>query len=298
MLSVLFWVSAASLSRPSRSRISGLARAQPSRSPGARILEKLPRCRTRPSVSRLFSVGRSARPRSAAPGMACPRRPAARSALASSISRRRRQAERDPGRVLEVRDGVEHGRVRVGRQHLLEVVGVHPVRVGPDRRVRGLRGGERDQRPEERRVLGDDHVAGVDHQLGGQVEPLLAALDDQHVVGGCRPCRPGSAARRPGPGAAAGRWRRCTAGRRRVPGRAAARTPSELVDREEGRIGVAAAEGDDLGVGAEPQQLADGRRPHAIHPIPPGVRDDRTVGCHEKASRLSSPASRAARCSS
>ena len=47
-----------------------------------------------------------------------------------------------------------------------------------------LGGGERDQRAEERRVLGDDHVAGVDHQLGGQVEPLLAALDDQHVVGG------------------------------------------------------------------------------------------------------------------
>ena len=59
MLRVLFWVSAASLSRASRSRISGLATAQPSRIPGARILEKLPRCSTRPSVSRLFSVGRA-----------------------------------------------------------------------------------------------------------------------------------------------------------------------------------------------------------------------------------------------
>ena len=57
MFRVLFWVSAASLSRPSRSTTSGLPVAQPSRSPGARILEKLPRCSTRPSVSRLSSVG-------------------------------------------------------------------------------------------------------------------------------------------------------------------------------------------------------------------------------------------------
>ena len=60
MLSVLFWVSAASFSNAIRSRISGLAVAQPSRIPGARILEKLPRCSTRPSVSRLFNVGRDA----------------------------------------------------------------------------------------------------------------------------------------------------------------------------------------------------------------------------------------------
>ena len=51
--------------------------------------------------------------------------------------------------------------------------------------------GERDQRAQERRVLGDDHVAGVDHQLRGQVEALLAALDDQHVVGGARHAVPG-----------------------------------------------------------------------------------------------------------
>ena len=43
MLSVLHWVSAASLSSPSFAVISPLATAQPSRIPGARVLEKLPR---------------------------------------------------------------------------------------------------------------------------------------------------------------------------------------------------------------------------------------------------------------
>ena len=40
--------------------MSGDATAQPSRRPGARILEKLPTKMTRPSVSRLFKVGSDA----------------------------------------------------------------------------------------------------------------------------------------------------------------------------------------------------------------------------------------------
>ena len=43
MLRVLHWVSAASFRSPSFAMISPLATAHPSRIPGARVLEKLPR---------------------------------------------------------------------------------------------------------------------------------------------------------------------------------------------------------------------------------------------------------------
>ena len=41
---------------------------------------------------------------------------------------------------------------------------------------------EGDQPAEERRVLGDDHVARVDQQLGNEVETLLPAVQDQDLV--------------------------------------------------------------------------------------------------------------------
>ena len=64
------------------------------------------------------------------------------------------------------------------------MVGVHAVGVASAGAYVGSVRGERDQRSQERGVLGDDHVARIDHHSRGQVESLLTALDDQHVVCG------------------------------------------------------------------------------------------------------------------
>jgi hypothetical protein len=164
----------------------------------------------------------------------------------------------------------------------------------------GSVGGERDERPEERRVLGDDHVAGVDDQLGGQVEALLTSLDDQHVVGGAGDAVPGESLRDLGAQVGQAVGGGVLQGDRALRGEQAGVDLLQLVHREQRRVGIAAAEGDDLRIGAQPQQLADGRRLHAGHPAgePDGRVLGRRLGGHEKASRLSRPASVAARCSS
>jgi hypothetical protein len=163
----------------SGSRISGLATAQPSRSPGARILEKLPRCRTRPSVSRLFSVGSDVPPMAQRPiGRVLHHEHAAK--FASSIRRCRRSrlivqpwgsGSPAPCRSSSHPDGPA--------RHLLQMLGIHSVSVGPYRRVLRLCRRERDQLSEERRALGNDHVPGVHHELGGQVQTLLGPLTDK-----------------------------------------------------------------------------------------------------------------------
>jgi hypothetical protein len=65
----------------------------------------------------------------------------------------------------------------------LELVDAHAVAVHLDLHDVGLVGAEGGHRARVRRRLGDDHVAGVDQRLADEVDDLLAAGRDEHVLG-------------------------------------------------------------------------------------------------------------------
>ena len=190
------------------------------------------------------------------------------------------EGEGRAGRVLEVGDGVDHPDVRVRLEDALQVVGVHPVGVRAHGRVRRLGRREGDQRAEERRVLGHDDAARVDHELGGEVETLLAALDDQDVVGGPRRAVVGQPLRRPARAARAARSRSCTAAPRRARGPAGARrrSPARRPGRARRRGSRRRTRSRD---GSAPSRsssrIADG--PHPAHPA--GQRGSVIAGSRE-----------------
>ena len=169
------------------------------------------------------------------------------------------QSHGHPGRVLEVRDGVDELGLRVRGEHPFQVVGVHPAGVHRDRCVGRLVRVEREQCAQERRRLGDDHVTRVEHQLGDQVEPLLRPLDDQYVVGGARCAGAGHPLRDLLP------ERRETVGDGVLQGGVGAAGEDHIVGglqilgREQGRVGEAPAEGDHRGVRPVDQQFTDRR---------------------------------------
>ena len=64
-----------------------------------------------------------------------------------------------------------------------ELVDPHPVAVHRHLHHVGLVGAEGGHRARVGRRLGDDHVAGVDQRLADEVDHLLAAGGDEHLVG-------------------------------------------------------------------------------------------------------------------
>ena len=107
---------------------------------------------------------------------------------ATSTSRRRRGSDIvTPRRVLEVRDRVDELRPPAlgveAVERRLELVDAHAVVVHRDLHDVGLVGHERRDRAGVGRRLGDDHVAGVDQRLADEVDDLLAAGRDEHVLG-------------------------------------------------------------------------------------------------------------------
>ena len=65
----------------------------------------------------------------------------------------------------------------------LELVDAHAVLVDADLDDLGLVGAERRHGAGVGRRLGDDHVARIDQRLADEVDDLLAAGRDEHVVG-------------------------------------------------------------------------------------------------------------------
>ena len=166
---------------------------------------------------------------------------------------------------MEVGDRVDELGARVGLQRGFDSIGVHALRIHRDGDVGRLTGVERDQPAEERRILGDDPVALVDEQLGDEVEPLLAAVQDQDVVVRALHTLVGHAT-----GDLRSQVR--TAVRHRVlqcvPAVLDDRSSEhvfELLEREQGRVGVATAERDDRRVGTELQEVAYRRRFDLLH---------------------------------
>ena len=98
-----------------------------------------------------------------------------------------RQRHRHPGRVLEGRDRVdEFGPPPVGvelGEHGFELLDPHPVLVALDLDDVGLVAAEDRHRARVGRRLADDDVAGVDEGLADEVDRLLAAGGDDHVLG-------------------------------------------------------------------------------------------------------------------
>ena len=166
--------------------MSGDATAQPSRRPGARILEKLPTKITRPSVSRLFKVG------SDVPLITdfavgrvfkddeieavCQLDQAPAAALAHG----------DAGGVLKIRNRIEKLGIFRGQQDAFEILHIHAVLIDADGGIARLVRIEGDEGAEECRIFSDDDVAAVDQQFGGQVEALLGALKNQTLLPPCR----------------------------------------------------------------------------------------------------------------
>ena len=107
-------------------------------------------------------------------------------------------------RVLEVGHDVDDLRWRAGRLEARRArrsrsVDAEAVGVGGHADESGARGLERLQRPEVPGRLDHDDVAGIAQRPGQQVEPLLRAGRDQHVVGvdgAVGPSRPATISRR------------------------------------------------------------------------------------------------------
>ena len=95
--------------------------------------------------------------------------------------------ERHAGRVVEVGDRVEELDLLAGRpgrrDRLLQRLGHQPVGVHLGVHDVALVGLEDPERPDVGRGLADHHVAGVAEHPGDQVDRLLRADGDHHVVG-------------------------------------------------------------------------------------------------------------------
>ncbi len=187
------------------------------------------------------------------------------------------ERERDAHRVVEVGHEVEEPRARGALQDGLEIVGVDPVLVRAHRGVGGLAGIERDHGAEEGGVLGHHDVARVQDQLGGEVEALLGALEDEDLVEAARDAVGRHPLGDPRP------QRRQPVGDRVLHDAAVlAREQvgvdgAQLVDGEQVWRGVAAAERDDRRVRAVLEELADGGGPDDVHPARVADRHPRPV---------------------
>ena len=97
------------------------------------------------------------------------------------------ERHRHPGGVLEARHRVDEFRppplAVEPRQHRFQLVDPHPVLVAVDLDRLGLVAAEDRHRAGVGRRLADDDVAGIDQRLADQVDRLLAAGGDDHVVG-------------------------------------------------------------------------------------------------------------------
>ena len=265
MLSVLHCVSAASLSRPRRS-VSVLARHRPA--------EAHPRREDLGEAAEEHDPPLGVEALERRQRLAGEAQLAVRAVLEDEHVVPVRQLHQPPaalerqghaGRVLEVGHGVDQLRPRVGGEDALQVVGVHPVVVGADRGVGRLARVERDQRAEERRVLGDHDVAGVEDELGDEVQALLRTLEDQHVRGRARDAVPRHAlgdllaqARPP--------VRHRVLEHGRVTSQEAVEHRAQLGHREQARVRVPAPERDQVGVRPKSEQVPDGRWADELHP--------------------------------
>ena len=97
------------------------------------------------------------------------------------------QRERRPGRVLEARHRVDELRPPAGGGELVELslqqVHPHPLRVALDLDHVGFVAAEDRDRARVGRRLADHRVAGIDQGLAEQVDRLLPAGSDDHVLG-------------------------------------------------------------------------------------------------------------------
>ena len=91
-----------------------------------------------------------------------------------------RERHASPGGILEVRQHVQEARAleQLRRQR----GGLQPLLVGGDRNELRLEQRERLQRAEIRRRLDQHAAAGIDQRLAEQIERLLRARGDQHVL--------------------------------------------------------------------------------------------------------------------
>ena len=176
------------------------------------------------------------------------------------------QGQGDPGRVLEIRHGIDHPGARIGAQHGFQHIGLQALSIHRHRGIGGLAGVEGDQRPQKGGVFRHDHIAGVDQHPRGKIQALLRSLQDQHILG-------------PAGGAVPYHQRRDlfaqarqTVGRRILHRRPAggadhlAEHRLQLCGREKRCIRIAAAKGNDRRIGPQRQQFPDGRGLHPVHP--------------------------------
>ena len=85
--------------------------------------------------------------------------------------------------VPEVRDGVHERRPLASHERLLQLFDEHAVVVDLDRQEPWLIGAERGEGADVGGRLDRDHVAGIDEDLADEIERLLRAGRDDHVVG-------------------------------------------------------------------------------------------------------------------
>ena len=195
----------------------------------------------------------------------------------SRISGRRGGRERHAGGVVEVGDRVEELDLLAGgaggRDRLLQRLGHQPVGVHLGVYDVALVGLEHAQRADVRRRLADHDVAGVAEDPGHEVDRLLGADGDDHVVGvrldALEPHHLGDLLTELGHAlAGAVLHRHRTVVRDQVADRAA-----DDVERQPGDVGHAAGERDDLGPRRDREERADlrGRHPGRAGGVPVDV---------------------------
>ena len=93
------------------------------------------------------------------------------------------QAEAQARGILEIRNGVDEFDVWFGLQHVLQLIHVHAIFIHGHTAIARFASVEGDGSAKKSRAFGDDHIAGIDQQLGHQIKPLLAALQHQYIIG-------------------------------------------------------------------------------------------------------------------
>ena len=86
------------------------------------------------------------------------------------------------GRVLESRDDIDELDVRRGLKQFLELVHAHALVVHRDAHQLGIHAAESVERADEGRVLADDDIARIEHNLREQADRLLSAGGDEDII--------------------------------------------------------------------------------------------------------------------
>ena len=97
-----------------------------------------------------------------------------------------RQTHRHTGGIVEVWHRINQLGVGRDQQRLLELIHIHAIFVHAYCHIIWLIRIKGNQSAEEGGIFGNHHIARIEKQFCHQIEPLLATMQYQHIIGATR----------------------------------------------------------------------------------------------------------------